>query len=130
MPKWAHADVLDQGTNYIKVECDKLYLIKAYAAGDSFATVQGNMVAEVAMASGDFTLGNGASSARTLTTASGKSDSAANAGSGASPNLHLAFVDEAASKVLWVTDETTDQVITAGNPVDFPSVVYTSGQPT
>lgn len=130
MAKFVHADVLDNGINEIKTDANAMWLVKAYSAGDSYATVSGNMIAEVAMTSGDYTLGNGASNSRTLTTASGKSDSAANAGSGASPNLHLAFVDTAGSRVLWVTDETSDQVITAGNPVDFPSVVYTSNQPT
>lgn len=129
MAKWVHSDVLDNGTAFIKANANALWLIKAYAAGDSFATVQGNMVAAAAMASGDYTLSNGASSSRVMTTAAGKSDSSADANSGASPNLHLAYVDTTNSKVLWVTDETSDQVITAGNPVTFPSITYTSSQP-
>lgn len=130
MPKWVNSDVLDLGINRIRTNANAMWLIRAYAAGDSYATVSGNMVAEVAMAPADYTLGNGAGSARTLTTASGKSDSSANANSGASPDLHIAFVDTAASAVLWVTDETSNQVITAGNQVNFPSLVYTSNQPT
>ncbi len=130
MAKWVDSDVLDLGINRIKTNANAMWLIKAYAAGDSYATVSGNMVAEVAMASGDYTLAAGGSSSRTLTTASGKSDSSANANSGASPDLHIAFVDTTNSKVLWVTDETSNQVITAGNPVNFPSIVYTSNQPT
>lgn len=129
MAKWVHADVLDNGLNDIKTNANQMALIKAYAAADSYATVTGNIVATVAMASGDYTLAS-AGSNRTLTTASGKSDSSADAGSGASPNLHIAFLDTTNSKVKWVTDETTDQVITAGNPVSFPAIVYTSNQPT
>lgn len=128
MTKWAHSDVLDNGLNYIKNNCNKLILASTYAAGDSYATVAGNTLAEVTMASGDFTLGNGASSARMLTTAAGKQDSAANASGGGAP-MHFAFVDTVNSTVLWVTDETSDQTVTAGNPVNFPSLVYTSGQP-
>ena len=153
------------------------------------------------MASGDFTLAGAAGAARTLTSASGKTDSAANAssaqydtgtataggsltltdtakawttnaqanravvissGTGAGQHrniasntatvltvdsawttnpdatsvykivddLHFCFVDTTNSKVLWVTDETTDQTITSGNPVTFPSLVYTANQPT
>lgn len=130
MAKWVHADVLDNGLNNIKTNANRLWLLKAYAAGDSYATATGNMIAEATMASGDYTLGNGASSARTLTTAAGKTDSAADANSGASPDLHLAFVDTVNSKVLWVTDETSNQVVTLGNAVTFPSVVLTSNQPT
>lgn len=129
MTKWVHSDVLDNGLNAIKNNANSMVLIKAYSAGDSYATVNGNVVAEVAMTSGDYTLGSSGSD-RTLTTASGKTDSAADANSGASPDLRIAFRDTVNSKVLWVTEENTDQVITAGNAVTFPSLVYTSHQPT
>lgn len=129
MAKWVHSDVLDNGLAAIKANANVMALIKAYSAGDSYATVTGNLVAQAAMASSDYTLASSGSN-RTLTTASGKADSSADASSGASPNLHIAFLDSANSKVLWVTDETSDQVITAGNPVNFPAIVYTSNQPT
>lgn len=128
MPKWVHADVLDQGPNYIKTNCNKVVVIVSYTAGDSYATVMsaGNIVAEADMANGDFTLGSSGSN-RTLTTASGKSDSAAN--NNGDPS-HFAYVDTVNSKVLWVTTESSVQTITAGNPVTFPSLVYTTNQPT
>lgn len=125
MTKWAHADVLDNGINYIKTNCNKVAVISAYTAGDSYATVSGNILAEATMASGDFTLGTSGSN-RTLTTASGKQDTSANATGTAS---HIAFVDTANSKVLWVTEETSGQTIVLGNPVTFPSLVYTAKQP-
>ena len=129
MSKWVHADVLDNGLNQIKNNCDKVVAIISYTAGDSYATVMtaGNIVAEAAMSSTDFTLGNGASSARTLTTASGKQDASAN---NTGVPTHFAFVDTVNSKVLWVTSESSAQTVTAGNPVTFPSLVYTSNQPT
>jgi len=130
MPKWVHADVLDGGLNAIKSNANSMRLLKAYTAGDSYSTVNStNTIASVAMAAGDYTLADAVAGARKLTTASGKS-ATASASSGASPDLHLAFVDTANSKVLWVTDETTDQVVTSGNTVTFPAVVYTSSQPT
>ena len=52
--------------------------------------------------------------------------SSANASGTAS---HFAFVDTANSKVLWVTEETSGQTIVLGNPVTFPSLVYTAKQP-
>lgn len=125
MAKFAHADVLDNGPNYIKTNCNKMAVISAYTFGDSYATVNAAILAEVTMASGDFTLGS-ASNDRTLTSASGKQDTSANA-SGTSS--HIAFLDTANSKVLWVTEETSAQAITATNPVNFPSLVYTSKQP-
>jgi hypothetical protein len=126
MPKWVHADVLDGGLNAIKTGASKMLLISAYAAADSYATVTGAKLAEVAMVSGDYTLSSSGSN-RVLTTASGKT-ATASAGS-ATPDLHIAFTD-GASKVLWVTDETSDQAITSGNTINFPALTYTSNQPT
>lgn len=127
MAKYANPDVLDQGTNLIKTNCDKLALVSTYTFGDSYATVIANLLAEVAMTSTDFTFANSGND-RTLTSAS-KTDTSANA-SGGGANMHFAFVDTINSKVLWVTDETSDQTITAGNPVTFPAIVATSKQPT
>lgn len=126
MAKYAHPDVLDQGINYIKTNCNKIAVVSAYTFGDSYATVNGNILAEASMTSTDFTLATSGND-RTLTSAAGKSDASANATGTAS---HIAFVDTANSKVLWVTEETTGQSINSGNAVNFPSLVYTSKQPT
>lgn len=125
MAKYAHPDVLDNGPTYIKTNCNKMVLTSAYTFGDSYATVIANLLAEVTMATGDFTFST-VGNDRALTTAAGKQDAAANAGGVAS---HLAFVDTVASKVLWVTEETSGQTIVLGNPVTFPSLVYTAKQP-
>lgn len=127
MAKWVRSGVLDNGLNDIKNTATKMLLIKAYTLADSYATVVSNIVAEVTMVSGDYTLGSSGSN-RTLTTASGKS-ATASANSGATPDLHFAFTDGTAN-VIWVTDETSDQVVTSGNTVNFPQLVYTSNQPT
>ena len=128
MTKWVHADVLDNGIAYIKANCNKMALVSAYSAGDSYATVNAAIVADVVMASGDFTIAASGNN-RTLTTAAGKSDTAANVTGGGAGN-HIAFLDTVNSKVLWVTNETSGQSITVGNPVSFPSLVYTVNQPT
>lgn len=126
MAKFSSPNFLDGGLNYLKNTATKLLLIKAYAVGDSYATVTGNKLAEVTMASGDFTLSS--SSLSRLVTTAAKSG-AATASSGASPNLHFAFTD-GTGEVIWVTDETSDQVITAGNTVNIPALTYTVNQPT
>ena len=125
MAKWANADVLDNGPNYIKTNCNKLALISSYTAGASYATVNAAILAEVTMATGDFTLATSGSD-RTLTTAAGKQDASANAGGAAS---HIAFVDTVNSKFFWVSEETSGYTIVLGNPVTFPSLVYTAKQP-
>ncbi len=126
MAKYAHPDVLDNGLNYIKTNCDKMAVIDAYTFGDSYTTVNGNILASVAMTTTDFTLGTSGNN-RTLTSASGKSDSSADATGAAS---HIAFLDTSNSKVLWITEEVSGQTITSGNAVNFPSLVYSSIQPT
>ena len=127
MAKWVHSDVLDNGLNAIKTGATKMLLVSAYAAGDSYATVQANKLAEVTMANGDYTLASIGNN-RQLTTAAGKS-AVASASAGGTPDLHIAFTDGAA-KVLYVTDEVSNQPITSGNPVNFPQLTYTSNQPT
>lgn len=127
MSKYAHADVLDGGLNAIKNNAIRMLLLKAYSAGDNYATVTGNAICTVTVASSDFALSGADNAPRVLTTTA-KSGTASSS-SGATPNLHVAFTDNV-GKVLWVTDETSDQVVTSGNPVSFPSLTYTSSQPT
>lgn len=127
MAKYAHPDVLDQGPNLIKTACNSMVLISAYTFGDNYATVTGNILAQSAMTSTDFTLATSGND-RTLTTAAGKSDASANASGGSATN-HIAFLDTSGSRVLWVTEETSGQAVTLGNPVNFPSLVYTAKQP-
>jgi hypothetical protein len=126
MPKFAHGDVLDGGLSAIKSAATKMILVSAYSAGDSYATVQANKLAEATMVNADFTLSSSGSN-RVLTTAAGKSAIASASASG-TPDLHIAFTDGSA-KVLWVTDETSNQAITNGNTVNFPQLTYTSNQP-
>jgi hypothetical protein len=126
MAKYAHADVLDGGLNAIKNGAIRMLLLKAYTAGDSYATVTGNAICTIAMVFGDYTLSGADNAPRVLTVAAKSGTASAN--SGASPNLHIAFTDNV-GKVLWVTDETSDQVVTSGNTVNFPSLTYTSSQP-
>lgn len=128
MAKFAHANVLDNGLNYIKNNCDKVALISSYSVGESYATVAAKVLAEAAMTSTDFTLASSGNN-RTLTSAAGKSDASANSTGGSATN-HIAYLNTVGSEVLWVTEETSGQVVTVGNPVNFPSLVYTSNQPT
>lgn len=127
MPKFAHADFLRGGLDYLKANATKMILIKAYAFGDSYATVLGNKLAEVTVATGDYTL-SASGNNQQLALPTGKSGPAT-ASSVSGDDLHIAFTDGSA-KVLYVTDETGDQVVTSGNTVNFPSLTYTSNQPT
>lgn len=127
MAIWANNDVIDNGPAYVKANCNKLALISTYTAGDSYSTVNGNILADVAMSSTDLVIATSGAD-RALTSASGKQDASANA-SGGGANMHFAFLDTATSKVLLVTEETSNQTIAAGNPVNFPSIVATFKAP-
>lgn len=131
MSKYAHADVLDNGPKYIKDNCNKVILLSAYTT--SYATANGaNKVAEASLVTGDFAIAGADGSPRVLTaTLTGKSGGNALQTVDPGTGMHIAFVDTANSKVLWVTEESSDQTITSGNPIQFNSnPTYTSGQPT
>lgn len=121
MARWLHPDVLDNGLAYLKTNCDRISILQAYAAGDSYATVAGNSVCDIAASTADFTLGNGSySNSRKIAVIAKAANATAN--SGADPDLHFAYLDTANSKVLGVTDETSDQQIYSGNLVFCPAL--------
>lgn len=134
MAKWASASILDGGSDLLRSLAGtagriKMHVIKAYAAGDSYATVvTTNSCGSVDMVAGDFVQSGGAGVARTTTV--GAKAITLGANSGASPNLHIALVDSVSSAVLLVTDETSDQVLTSGNTFNVPAWTYVVGQPT
>lgn len=133
MAKWANALIQDGGSDLLRARAAttsriKEHVIKAYAAGDSYATVTGNSCGSVDMAAADF-VQSGAAGATRSTAVAAKAGVSLTASSGATPNLHLALVDSTTSEVLLVTDETSDQVLTSGNTANFPAWNYTVAQP-
>lgn len=125
MAKWAHFDVLDQGPNLIKTAATKWLLISAYTFNDSYATVVANKLVEVNVSSSDFAFATSTYN-RTLTTAT--KSGTATAAAGGTPDLHYAFTD-GVSRVLWVTDDTTNVPVSIGMTWNFPAIVWTSQQP-
>lgn len=126
MAKYFHPDVLDGGLLAIKNGATQMLLINNYTLGDSYATVVAAKVAAATMTSADFTLATSGNN-RTLTTTA-KSGVAATANSSAGDH-HIAWTDGSA-KVLAVTDETGEAVVTSGGTVNFPAIVMTKTQPT
>lgn len=126
MAKWYHTDVLDNGLSVLDTAVTQLHLLKAYSAGDSYATVTTtNSLGSVAIAAGDIVLANQGTNGRQATVAA-KTITGCTA-SGAAPNLHIALVD--GSRVLAVTDETSDQEIFNGNDVNVPTFACKMNQP-
>lgn len=132
MAKWANALVLDGGSDLIRTRAGtaarvKQHVIKAYAANDSYATVTGNSCGSVDMVVGDFVQSGAAGASRTTTV--GAKAITLTANSGAGPNLHIAIVDSVSSEVLYVTDETSDQVLTSGGTANVPAYTFVIPQP-
>ncbi len=124
MAKYAHPDVLDAMGAYVKANCTRMVACSSTPA--NFAGVASVSLADVAMASGDFTAGAYASTGRQLTVAA---KSAVPVDSSGTFDV-VALVDDTNSKLLYVT-EGTNQALTSGNTVNFPSfAICKVGQPT
>lgn len=132
MAKFASASVLDGGSDVLRTLAGtaakvKMHVIKAYVAGDAYATVvTTNSCGSFDLVAADLVQSSSGSNRRTTVAAKAIT---LTAGSGAAPNLHIAIVDSVASTVLLVTDETTDQVLTAGNTFNVPAWTYDVVQP-
>lgn len=131
MPRYAHTDLLDNGLAYLKANCNKVVLTSQY---DSTYTGCNTTykVAEATLVTGDFAIAGADGAARTLTaTLTGKSGGNALMAVANGANMHIAFLDTTTSKVLYVVEESSDQAITSGNPVQFnTNPTYVSNQPT
>lgn len=130
MPRYAHPDVLDNGPQYIKDNCNKVIVVSAFTS--AFATANGaSKVGETALVAGDFALSGADGAARVLTaTLTAKSAGNALQAVADGSNMHLVFVDTVTSKVLLVTEESSNQAITSGNPLTLNSnATYTANQP-
>ncbi len=121
-------NVLDQGLNYVVNNVNEMRVITSYTPGDTYATVVTNTVCLITMAPADFTLGNQGTLGREVIVAA--KSGTASASSGAAPDLHVALTFSTGTEVIVVTDETTDQEITNGNPINVPQWRAKMNQPT
>ena len=113
MAKSAHADVLDGAGLVVKSNCNLMIACSAEPTTRAEA-VTTYALADVAMATGDFTMGaDGTGRKCTVAAKSGVTIDASGTAT------HAAFVD--ATRLLYVTI-ITSQVLTAGGTVDFPSI--------
>lgn len=126
MASYAHYDVLKNGPQEIKDKCNLIILITTYTPGDTYAIVAGKELARIATVPGDFSISASGSNTR-LTSPSGREDNNATGGGAAG---HVAFLDTSTSRVLAVTEETTNRTVVPGDTIKFPRISYTSKQPT
>jgi hypothetical protein len=129
MAKYLHPDVLDIGLQYIIDQAAgnvDLLLLDSYSVGQAYATVDSNKVMTINLAGGDLSLANFGTYGRQMNVAEKAGSASASA---TSPDLHVAIVDVTNTKVLAVTDETSDQDVTNGNPITIPTFAVKLSQP-
>jgi len=126
--------VLDGLLDIIRQGSTQVWLIEAYSQGDSFAVVQGNVVADAdsAITTGDFSAsqaaGAGVGREMDFLGAAGTA-SATSTLHATGEGLHIALTN-GTDTIYAVTDETSNQPIVSGNPVTFPSFTIRTLQPT
>lgn len=125
MATWFETSALDSLLSYIKTNATHVWLLDDYTQGQNYATVQGNKIGEAAITSGDFTGPSASGNNRTMDF-NGKSGSAT--ANSTLADLHIAIVS--GTEVLAVTNETSKQSITNGNPITFPLFSMDVNQPT
>ena len=124
--KWLGHDVMDNGLTYFGVAATAVHVIDGYVFGESYAAVVARSVGAISVSTGDFSIDTVVNDRR-LTMATKTIPAASNDSSG---DLHVAVVDAGTSEVLGVWEETSDQVITTGNPIQIPPIVAVFNQPT
>ena len=113
MAKSAIPDMLDAALNFVKTNATKM--IACSAQPTSFTEANATYkLAEVTMATGDYTLANGVTSGRRVTVAAKSGVSVATSGTA----NHVALVDVTGSRLLYVTTSPA-QALTSGSTVNF-----------
>lgn len=120
--------VLDAKLDVIIDQATQIHLLSAYTPGDSYATVVANSLASTTIAPGNWTKSDYGTNGRKVVMDNNKSGVASASTTGVE-DLHIALLDAVNSVVVHVTDETTDQIVYAGNPVYFGALEIRENQP-
>jgi hypothetical protein len=125
--KYASTAFLQGGLSYLKSSVASVRLLSNFTAGDPPATITANQLVNLAITAAAITLNTPAAGA--AATATFAPPAAQNAGAtGGGANNTIAFCDSTGAAI-WCTPETSQQTVTIGNPVTFPTLVYTASQP-
>lgn len=113
MAKSVHDDVLDAALNYIKTSCTRM--VACSAQPTTFTEANATLaLADVTMAPGDFAIANGDTSGRKVTVAAKAAVPVDTSGT----ITHVALLDVANSKLLYVTISPA-KAVTTGGTVDI-----------
>jgi ABC-type uncharacterized transport system permease subunit len=124
MARFKHLNAIDAGPLYIKNNVSAVWLVPGYTTGMTRSTADTAKIAAEALGSADAIISNeGTGRKLTMASKSGPATGTVAAGS----NLHYVYVS--ATEILYATEETTQQAITAGNPHTFSATVLNYPQP-
>lgn len=123
MGKWTNDSVMDAALNIIKTGATAMHVCTTLDATPTRAEVLAASLANVAMATGDFTLADGTTSGRKFTTTAKNGVSVTASGTA----VNIAVID--GTNALDVTD-CTSQALTSGNTVNVPAWTHEIGDPT
>ncbi len=127
--KLFHNDVFDFGLDAVKTNGNKLVLCKqpptTFVEANNLASdvPAGFKIAEVALVPADLVIADRTGGGREITVAAKPGVNALD-NSLATDDLHIAILDATNSKLMVVTDETTDQPVTSGNQVNLPTFKF------
>lgn len=123
MAKFVRNTVLDLALNQIKNNDNRQVICSAQPT--TYAELNTFKIAEVAMAAGDYTLGNGDVSGRKITIGAKSAITITTSGTG----THIGHGDSVGSNLDLVTT-CTAQALNTGGTVDIPAYKYELNQPT
>lgn len=123
MAKSVHDTVLDGALNIIKNGCDQMTACDTFPTNETEATTTYKL-ADVVMAAGDFTVGDGDTNGRKVAVAAKSNVDVDTTGDA----INVALID-VGTNLLYVT-ECTLQTLTSGNTVDFPTWDIEIADPT
>ena len=129
MPKFASKNALDNGLKYISFNSDILFVTQTYALGDTYEDIENNQLINVFLSDDDFTITDGAGESRVLVTTPGRQAQLLKPGVSGGVDMHFCFCNGTTHEVIWVTDESSDALISYGSIIIIPSLNYTSAQP-
>ena len=127
--KWLGKEVMNKGLNWFSTNGNVMYVLDAYALGDTYAQVLTNAVNDplVLTPASNVVTDQGNDSRVTIPQ---QSITIKTGATNASPDLHMAVCDSGNSEVLAVWEETTDQCIVECNTKNVPAATCDIQQPT
>lgn len=131
MALYLHTDVLDNGLSELTAATLKMAVCQGSPttlseASDLLSGAGMRVSNEISVAGADVTLGQGTTAKERRVTIDPQTGSVAEDVS-TTPDLWVAVYD--GTRLLVVTDEVTDQALTAGNPLNIPEARVTFVQP-